>query len=263
MRTMNVALLAGAVLASSPGQAATVFSDSGATAADIQATVDSFRAALGELNPFLPESFAGGRREINWDGVPDAISDPNLFPGATFNGASPGTARGLVSIPTGLSTGLAVSASLASGVPIEFGEAEDYTPFSPEKLFEPVGGSTLDNVLFDPSDQVTEATTTGFGVVFTGLPSALAPTMTFYGRGGGVLAEESVAITEVAGLAFLGVLFDNPLVARVAIDVGDEAVMDDFLYGEPAPIPLPAGLPLLAAGLAALAGVRRLRARTS
>lgn len=262
MRSAGVTVLVGMALTAGQGQAATVFATSGATPAEIQSTVDDFRAALGDLNPFLPESFAGGRREINWDGVPDAISDPNLFPGATFNGAAPGTARGLVSIPTGASTGLSVSASLASGVPIEFGEDEEYTPFSPEKLFEPVGGSTLDNLLFDPSDQTTPATTTGFGVVFTGLPSEVAPTMTFFGRGGGILAQESVAITSDAGLAFLGVLFDDPDIARVAIDVGDEAVMDDFLYGEPAPIPLPAGLPLLAAGLAGLVGIRRLRGRT-
>jgi hypothetical protein len=245
-----------ALLASTAGQAITVFSDSGATAADIQAAVDGFRDALGTLNGNLPQNFAGGRREVNWDAVPEAISDPNAFPGNTFNSPNPGTARGIEFAPTGASSGLQVSALAASGNP-EFGTPDDFTVFSPEKLFRTVGGTTLDTFFFDPSDQVTPATTTGLGVVFTGLPSALAPTMTFFNLAGAVLAEESVEITDVAGLAFLGLLFDDAAVARVAIDLGDSAVMDDFIYGEPSPIPLPAGLPLLGLALASLVALRR------
>jgi hypothetical protein len=50
-------------------------------------------------------------------------------------------------------------------------------------------------------------------------------------------------------LSFLGVVFDKPIVARVKIEYGsgplgpadsdsyDAAVMDDFVYGEPQPLP--------------------------
>ncbi len=57
-----------------------VFQASGANSAGIQATVDVFRTALGTLNPNVAGSFGSGRREINWDGVPDAQSAPNNLP---------------------------------------------------------------------------------------------------------------------------------------------------------------------------------------
>src|SRR5207237_3412298 len=92
------------------------FSASGTTAAEIQAQVDAFRAALGTLNPNAAGSFGSGRREINWDGVPDAFSAPNLFPPNFFNTNSP---RGVVFTTGG--TGFQVSATAASGTPVEFG----------------------------------------------------------------------------------------------------------------------------------------------
>src|ERR671911_323863 len=70
-----------------------VFEASGANAADIQAAVDGFRGFLGALNPNVPGSFPDGRREINWDGVPDAFAAPNNFPANFFNANSP---RGVV-----------------------------------------------------------------------------------------------------------------------------------------------------------------------
>ena len=70
-----------------------VFEASGASPTDIQATVNTFRAFLGVLNPNVPGSFPDGRREINWDGVPDAFSAPNNLPANFFNANSP---RGVV-----------------------------------------------------------------------------------------------------------------------------------------------------------------------
>src|SRR4051794_35947488 len=69
--------------------AAVIFSAAGANAAAIQSTVDNFRAALGPLNANAAGSFASGRREINWDGVPDASAAPNALAGDFFNVASP------------------------------------------------------------------------------------------------------------------------------------------------------------------------------
>src|SRR4029078_10744901 len=53
------------------------FSASAADAAGLQATVDAFRSDLGTLNPNVAGSAGSGRREINWDGVPDASAAPN------------------------------------------------------------------------------------------------------------------------------------------------------------------------------------------
>src|ERR1700730_18120256 len=69
------------------------FSGSGSSPAGIQTTVDAFRTDLGTLNPNVVGSFGSGRREINWDAVPDAFAAPNLLPANFFNVNSP---RGVV-----------------------------------------------------------------------------------------------------------------------------------------------------------------------
>ena len=82
-----------------------VFEASGATPADIQTAVDAFRNFLGPNNG-VGGTFPTGRREINWDGVPDAFSAPNLMPANFFNSNSP---RGAVFFTLG--TGFQVSAN--------------------------------------------------------------------------------------------------------------------------------------------------------
>ena len=69
-----------------------VFEAAASSPAGIQATVDSYRAALGTLNANTPGSVGSGRREINWDGVPAASSDPNPFAGNFFNANAAGRA---------------------------------------------------------------------------------------------------------------------------------------------------------------------------
>jgi len=64
MRTFAIALAVAAPV---------VFEASGEGPADIQGAVDDFRAFLGPLNPNVAGSFPSGRREINWDGVPDVV----------------------------------------------------------------------------------------------------------------------------------------------------------------------------------------------
>ena len=78
--------------------AAEVFEAAGAIPDDIQATVDAFRAFLGTNNG-VGGSFSDGRREINWDAVPDAFAAPNLLPAGFFNVNSP---RGQGAYGTGL-----------------------------------------------------------------------------------------------------------------------------------------------------------------
>src|SRR5262245_26019335 len=91
MRTM-VAMAVAALALSLPTTASAapvVFEAAGRNAEDIQAAVDDFRDFLGPLNPNVVGSFQDGRREINWDGVPDAFSAPNLMPPDFFNANSP------------------------------------------------------------------------------------------------------------------------------------------------------------------------------
>jgi hypothetical protein len=268
MRLFAIALTATTLLAGPSG--AVVFSDSGSDAVSITPTVDAFRDALGTLNANAPQNFAGGRREINWDGVPDAFSDPNEFPGDFFNGNVPGRARGIEFSTPG--TGLQVSSTAASGEPVEFGFADNFTVFSPERLFTPLDDTFVGVNFFSPSDQTTPARTRGFGAVFTDVETEGSTFLAFFGAGGNLLAQEFVPVAPDGGLSFLGVTFDDPVIQAVLIQSGtadfngtsfgpgDDVVMDDFIYGEPAPIPVPPALPLLAAGLAAL-GLVRLRSQ--
>src|SRR4051812_39956501 len=107
---LPVALVVGLAAASTSAFAQVVTSASGPDPASIQASVDSFRASLGTLNPNVAGSTGSGRREINWDGVPDGFSAPNNLPANFFNVNSP---RGVVFSTPG--TGFQVSSTAASG----------------------------------------------------------------------------------------------------------------------------------------------------
>src|SRR6266508_6658735 len=113
-----------------------VFEASGATPADIQTVVDAFRDFLGPNNG-VGGTFPDGRREINWDGVPDAFSAPNDLPPNFFNANSP---RGAVFFTPG--SGLQVSADSVNPTttPVRFGNLHPdfpriFSTFSPERLF--------------------------------------------------------------------------------------------------------------------------------
>src|SRR2546427_11472711 len=109
----------------------------GAPPADIQAAVDAFRAFLGALNPNVPGSFPSGRREINWDGVPDAFSAPNNLPANFFNANSP---RGAVFFTPGSGFQVSADNDNPTNTPILFGNLHPAFPllfsvFSPQRLF--------------------------------------------------------------------------------------------------------------------------------
>ena len=252
------------------GFAQTVRSASG-TAATIQSSVDAFRTDLGTLNANVAGSFGAGRREINWDGVPDALSAPNNLPANFFNVNSP---RGVVFATPG--TGFQVSANAASGTPVEFGNINAtypgiFTTFSPQRLFTALG-STITDVSFFLPGSTTSALTRGFGSVFTDVDLANVTSLQFFGADGSNLGTFSVPASPGSeSLSFLGVSFAAPVVSRVRITSGNAAlgpieagqidlvVMDDFIYGEPlvAAIPEPGTIALFGAGVLALFARRR------
>src|SRR4051794_31811810 len=171
-----------AVLVPSIGSAQVTFSASGPNPAAIQSTVDAFRANLGTLNPNVAGSFGSGRREINWDGVPDAASSPNSFPANFFNVNSP---RGVVYSTPG--TGFQVSANAASGTPVEFGNLNPayptfFTTFSAPRLFTALGSTLSDTNFFVPGSSLA-AFTTGFGVVFTDVNVSGSTSLEFFDLG--------------------------------------------------------------------------------
>src|SRR5437867_3565781 len=144
----------------STAEAQLMRSATGANASAIQATVDQFRTDLGALNPNTSGSFPSGRREINWDGVPDSLAAPNNLPANFFNTNSP---RGVVFSTPG--TGFQVSANSAVGS-VQFDNinpsySQLFEPFSPERLFTALG-STITDVNFFVAGTSTPAFTTAF-----------------------------------------------------------------------------------------------------
>jgi hypothetical protein len=254
-----------------------VFQAAGPTVESIQGTVDAYRAALGDpdngntLQSQLPSPI--GRREINWDGGGDnfTTTDPvtpfNVFlntrggqfttPGTGLTQAPP--AADPVQFPPGGLVGLFNNPT--------YGDI--FSTFSPERLFTPVGSNITEALFFvpgtlDPATNVAQpATVSGFGAVFTDVdqPDGSGPgrkrgnrrsstLMEYYDADGELLFSSFVPASPGDGsLSFFGIVFDDAPIARVRITSGNVApgpdddakhdivVMDDFLYGEPQPLP--------------------------
>src|SRR6266516_6356025 len=227
-----------------------VFEASGATPADIQTTVDAFRN-FGDFgtNNGVGGTFPHGRREINWDGVPDARSAPNLLPANFFNSNSP---RGAVFFTPG--TGFQVSANSINptNTPVRFGNINPVYPalfsvFSQQKLFTALQSKITETLFFIPGT-THSATVKGFGAVFTDVNDDHSTKIEYFDVAGNLLLSRNVlpGPTNRGSLSFLGVGFDTADVFLVRITSGnrilkapnlDVVVMDDFIYGEPLRLP--------------------------
>ncbi len=253
------ALAATVAIAPAASAAPVVTEATGADAASIQAAVDDYRNALGTNNAAGPPA-PSGRRQIAWDGVPDDRSAPSFMPENQFRNVG-----ALFSTP-GL--GFQVSGDDdADGVPpapdadpdqVEFTNlnanyATAFAPFSPERLFAPIGSNVTETRFVVPGTD-TPADTNGFGAVFTDVDAAGQTIIELLDAEGESLGTYDVPATAGdASLSFLGVRYDAgeriavarittgaaPLVAPASgEDVtqggpADIVAMDDFVYGEP------------------------------
>lgn len=238
--------------------APTVFQAAGPNIASMQNTVDQYRTALGATNNGnVVGPLQDGRREINWDG---GGSTATAIVGTPFNGFL--VNRGALFTTTG--TGF-VQAPLA-GLADTFQNptyATIFQPFSPQRLFSPIDSNVTEVTFFVPGPGSNPATTTGFGAVFTDvdLPDGSGPghkngnrkastLIEYFGTDGGLLSSSFVPASPGDGsLSFFGIVFSDARIARVRITSGDAApgpnddgthdivMMDDFLYGEPQPLP--------------------------
>jgi len=229
---------------------------SGASTAALQSTIDQFRADLGGANNGVGGSFALGRREINWDGVPDNFSEPNNFPVDFFNVNSPrGVIFNAIEDETGSALNqFAVSASVSSGVPVRFGNLNAnystiFTTFSAQRLFTVRNAHIMEVNFVVPGTKIP-ATVSGFGAVFADvdLSGVNRSLIRVYGVDGRQLAAASAPVLD-NGLSFAGISFNaGERIARVVIESGnaslsstnndgvnnvDVVAMDDFIYGEP------------------------------
>jgi len=270
--TIVITLSTLAITADTTG-AETLFSSSGADPAAIQATVDDFRNALGTLNPFAPVQNADGRRQVDWDAAPAAVSSPNPFPGEFFNFDSSPRARCIEFSTPG--TEFTLSGDLDDGTAVRFAEInptyeDEFQVFSEERLFTPRGSNITRVDFFSPADQTTFATTDGLGVVFADVDLADTTTIDYYGVGGNLLVSQDVEVAD-KGLSFAGVKFDDNVLAYAIITTGnvaigpnddtsnDVVVMDDFIFGEPIGVPEPTSAALALSSLALVFSARRRR----
>ncbi len=251
-----------------------VFEATGGSPADIVATRDAFRAAVGGGSVAGANGdFGGLRREINWDGVPDRFSDPNPLPGNFFNVNSP---RGAVFSTPG--TGFLVSSNPGTAVPPLFGFPGDLQTFSPQRLFASVGSNITDVTFFVPGTAI-RATTSAFAAIFVDEElDENATLMEFFDQNDALIFSRSVLEGANQSLAFLGGAADSgERIGRVRITTPnnfllsngsrlnedtDFVVMDDFLYATPVAVPEPATWGVLAVGSLSLLAFRR-RAQAS
>ncbi len=240
-----------------------VFQATGPSAASIQGTVDAFRLALGDPNNGNVPGQPSGRREINWDGgsttnlntvatVGSTLTNFQSTRGALFT--TPGT--GFVQAP-------------ASTDPVQFPPGglaglfnnptygTIFTPFSDSRLFSAIGSTITDVTFFvpvAPGASNEPASVTGFGAVFTDVDKRgngnAGARIEYFAVDGDLLFSSLVpAVPGDGGLSFLGIVFDDARIARVRVTSGnvapgpddrgsrDVVMMDDFLYGEPQPLP--------------------------
>jgi hypothetical protein len=244
-----------------------VFQAAGTTAEAIQSTVDAFRAELGTPNNAnAPGPLAEGRREINWDGGGNNDTTAPLPPVTPFDVFLDSRGAQFTTPGTGL-TQAPPSGGPQGGLAGLFNNptyGDIFSTFSPLRLFTPVGSNFVDGRFFIPGTNGAEpAAVRGFGAVFTDvdrptvspsgenvrdlIPSTL---ITYFDADGMPLFTGVVPASPGDGsLSFFGVVFDKARIARIRIISGSTApgpdddakhdivVMDDFLYGEPQPLP--------------------------
>ncbi len=254
-------LLAIFLLVNLVSAAAVVRQASGANNVAINAAVSLFRLDLGgQLNPNTMQTFTTGRREINWDDIPEQSAYPNSIPGHYYNTVSP--AGVIFSTPLNnwnLNTGnFMVSTGLNPG-PTRF---ENIDPsyddalrlYSGERIasvrpYPGIEAPSIINVHFFIPGTDTPATVRGFGIVFTDVDSAENATVRFFGVDGRVLTGIQSPLPANNGLSFIGVSYNaGERIARVEIKCGkdplrlgnvdgqngiDVVAMDDIIYGEP------------------------------
>jgi hypothetical protein len=247
-----------------------VFQAAGPSTGSIQGTVDEFRAALGNPNNGNAAGpLAGGRREINWDGG-STSNQTTAINGTPFAGFQ-GTRGALFTTPDG--TGFVQAPPAADPAQFPPGGLAGlfqnptygtiFASFSPLRVFSAIGSNVTEVDFFVPGGGNATATTTGFGVVFIDVdrPDGSGPGgkhgnrgastfVEYFGSDGELLFSSSVPASPGDGtFSFFGVVFDEARIARVRIISGNTApgpnddqkhdvvVMDDFIYGEPQPLP--------------------------
>jgi hypothetical protein len=241
----SISVLAIALATAGSAGAYTVHHATGATADDILDARAAFRVELGGGDTASGGSFGGLRREINWDGAPDAASDPAFMPPDQFR------SRGALFTTNGSGVMMSAKQGNPTSTPILFGSQSALYPqifeaFTAERAFSPIGSNRLDVTFVVPGTD-TPALSRGLGVVFSDVDLAFTTAIEYFTLDGTSLGKFFVPASDGnQSFSFLGVAFEDAVVHRAEITLGtvalgshgepaghDAVVTDDFIFGEP------------------------------
>jgi hypothetical protein len=212
---------------------------------DISAKMDQFRQLLGSQLNTTPDA-VGGRREIDWDGVPDDLLGKTL-PGDFFNPVGPNA-------PLGRQRGLAYASNGEFMVTnnnfatINQEAATQFSAFSGTKTFSNISSSLWDVLPQKPGTNVA-ATVKGFGIVFSDVDVASSTFLEFFDNDQSLGKFFAPTHDNSTSFSFVGVYFKNKKVTRIQVGhdgvlsgggkditnggTKDLVIMDNFLYDEP------------------------------
>jgi hypothetical protein len=212
---------------------------------DIAPTVASFKTTVGNLNTTTGVSF--GRREINWDGIPDSFALVNI-PSDFFNPVDP-TANAQLQrgIAYERSGNFRVSSNGFSDIRTQ--AIADVKPFSGGKTFANVSAFAWP-VEFEVAGQRTKAAVKSFAVVFTGVNLANTTFIEPFDGQKSLGKFFAIPYNGISNHSFVGVHFSthkitsvnivhgNGLIASTDIDIAnggnkDLVALDDIIYSEP------------------------------
>lgn len=213
---------------------------------DINSKVNEFRQVLGAQLNNAPGA-VGGRREVNWDGVPAEFLNKPLTANF-FN--TPGS-----NTPATRQKGFVYSAGVNNFQVSDDGfksvnssTAASFSPFSGSQTFANVG-SNLWDIGFQVPGEPIAATVRGFGLVFSDVDVPNSTFIEFF-NGTESLGKFFAPVHDAnSNLSFLGVYFKEQKITHVRvghdgtlIDGGNDisaggqkdfVVFDDFLFDEP------------------------------
>jgi hypothetical protein len=217
-------------------------------AAGIAAQVDQFRTLIGAQLNTTPGQTTG-RREVNWDGVPSALTNNNNFPLDFFNLTDPnganGRKRGLVYLDKGSPFRLDSS----SFTEIDATYADELIAFSQKKSII-AANSNSSEIVFKVAGTNTDAFVKGFGIIFLDVDDANSSSLEFFNGTKSLGVFKAPARTQAGPFSFLGVQFPAEKITRVKITAGNAVLAaglkditdggnkdivsyDDLFYSEP------------------------------
>jgi hypothetical protein len=212
---------------------------------DITGDVNVFKSSLGSLN--TTTGVTNGRREINWDAVPDSFALTNI-PVNFFN---PTGTNANVALQRGFEYDLAGNFRVSSNgfAELKTEAIADVQPFSGTKTFANTSAVAWP-VGFKVAGQNTDAAVSAFGVVFVGVNLENTTYIEPFSGTESLGKFFAKPYNSASRHSFVGVRFANSIITSVKIVHGngtigssekditnggtkDLVVLDDIIYSEP------------------------------